>query len=336
MSSEGMTPDTPARSDRAETATFIFADLAGYTALTEAHGDEHAADAAEAFCQRARALLSEYGGEEVKTIGDAVLIRALSAEQAIRLAARLVEDSGREDRSLHVRVGMHTGTAVRRGADWFGAAVNVASRVADAARSGEVLLSDATRDAAEQARLPWQLRSRGRRQLKNVRDPVELFLLVTKALEEESMLPVDPVCRMAIDPGLASEHRVHRGIEYHFCSAECALAFRSAPRKYTDRRSRRSSLLVSDQARDRAARNLARGYARGRLTAGELEQRTEAVWSARTRADLRAATHDLPASGPRRPPAWMLPFWPIVRLDRALRRRTRDLRGGRKPPELRQ
>jgi class 3 adenylate cyclase len=42
-------------------ATFVFADLAGYTALTEAHGDEHAADVAEGFCRRVRALLQTYG-----------------------------------------------------------------------------------------------------------------------------------------------------------------------------------------------------------------------------------------------------------------------------------
>lgn len=331
-----MTSQGSARPDGAETATFIFADLAGYTALTEAHGDGHAADAAEAFCQRARTLLGEYGGEEVKTIGDAVLIRAPRAEQAVRLAARLVEDAGREDGSLHVRVGMHTGTAVQRGTDWFGAAVNVASRVADTARSGEVLLSDATRDAAQHAQLPWQLRSRGRRQLKNVRDPVELFLLVTRAMEEESMLPVDPVCRMAIDPTLASEHRVHAGVEYHFCSEQCALAFAAAPGRYVERRSRRSSLLVSDQARDKAARSLARGYARGRLTAGELEQRTETVWAARTRADLRAATQDLPGVRSQRPSPWALPFWPIILLGKSVRRRVRGLREARKRPELRQ
>ncbi len=102
-----------------EAATFVFADLAGYTALTEAHGDEHAADVAEAFCERMRALLSDYDAQEVKTIGDALLVRVPDAAQAIHPAARLVSDSGVKDRSLGVRVGMHTGTAVQRGEDWF-------------------------------------------------------------------------------------------------------------------------------------------------------------------------------------------------------------------------
>lgn len=111
-------------------------------------------------------------------------------------------------------------------------------------------------------------------------------------------LPIDPVCRMAVDPVLAASHTVYRGVEYHFCSEGCAEAFRDAPQRYTGRRSHRATLLVSDDARDRTARRLARAYAKGRIDADDLEERTELVWSARTRADLEAVTHDLQVSGP--------------------------------------
>lgn len=157
---EGTTAADVPDAKGAEAATFVFADLAGYTALTEAHGDEHAADVAEAFCERMRALLSDYDAQEVKTVGDALLVRVPDADQAIHLAARLVSDSGVKDRSLGVRVGMHTGTAVQRGEDWFGTAVNVASRVADAARPGELLMTLATRELAQHAVLPGQVRAR--------------------------------------------------------------------------------------------------------------------------------------------------------------------------------
>jgi adenylate cyclase len=332
-SPEGSTPAVPSAAAGAETATFVFADLAGYAALTEAHGDEHAADVAEAFCQRVRALLSDYGAQEVKTIGDALLIRVSDADQAIALATRLVGDSRVETRSLNVRVGMHTGTAVQRGEDWFGGAVNVASRVADAARSGEVLVSLATREAAQPAILPGRFRARGRRPLKNVRDPVELFALATEADDERPQLPVDPVCRITVDPTLAPEHHVYRGVEYHFCSAACARRFRAAPDSYVGRRSSRSSLLVSDEARDSAARRLARAYSKGRINAGELEERTEVVWSARTRADLQAATHDLPRYRRISSP-WLIPFWPIIWLGRTARSRVARRRSGRGQGEL--
>jgi adenylate cyclase len=306
--------------------TFVFTDLAGYTALTEAHGDEHAADVAEAFCVRVRGLLGEYGAQEVKTVGDALLVRVPDAGQAIRLSARLVGDAGAEDRALGVRVGMHTGTAVQRGDDWFGAAVNVASRVADMARSGEMLMSRATRESADGAALPGQLRSRGRRPLKNVREPVELFALVGETEEERrEQHPIDPVCRVAVDPILAPDHHVHRGVEYHFCSKACAQAFRAAPGNYAGRRTSRSTLLVSDRARERAARNIAHAYAGGRIDAGELDERTDVVWSARTRADLHAATHDLPRRRRTLSP-WLVPFWPLIWLGRRTRRGATRLR----------
>ena len=307
--------------------TFVFADLAGYTALTEAHGDERAADAAAEFAQAVRAIMADYGAEEVKAIGDALLLRVPDAGQAIHLAARLVGDYGARHRSLGVRIGMHTGVAVCRDGDWFGAAVNIASRIADQAHAGEVLLSSATRTDAAGSVLPGQLRPRGRRRLRNVREPVEVFALVPEDVADRQ-LPVDPVCRMAIDPALAVSHAVHRGVEYHFCSEGCAEAFRDTPQHYAGRQSHRATLLVSDNARDRTARRLARAYATGRIDADDLEERTELVWSARTRADLQAVTHDLPHRR-RRPPVLLLPVWPLVLLVRRARGRFREWRSER-------
>ena len=236
--------------------TFLFADLAGYTALTEAHGDERAADAAAEFCRAVRALMGDYGAEEIKTIGDALLLRVPDAAQAVHLAARLVGDHGARHRSLRVRIGMHTGVAVCRDGDWFGSAVNIASRVADLAHAGEVLLSAATRTAAAGAVLPGQLRSRGRRHLRNVSEPVELFALVPEGVAEPR-LPLDPVCRMAVDPERTSERAVYRGVAYHFCSRGCAQAFRCAPQRYAGSRSRRAVLRISDDVRDHVARRSA-------------------------------------------------------------------------------
>ncbi len=305
------------------TSTFVFADLAGYTALTEAHGDERAADVAAAFCHQLRALLGEYDAEEVKAVGDALIIRVPDAGQALQLAARIVGDFGARDRALAVRVGMHTGTAVRRGDDWFGSAVNVASRIADLAHAGEVIVSAATREAAAASTLAGRLRSRGRRNLRHVPEPVEVFALVPEAMEARPELPVDPVCRIAV--AASAEVVVWRGVEYHFCSGACADAFRRSPMRYLRRPGSRELALVSDQARESAARRLARAYARGRIDGGELEQRMEGAWSARTRADLQAVTHDLPRRR-RGVPVWQVPIMPLILLARAARARVRRVR----------
>jgi len=201
-----------------DTHTFVFADLAGYTALTEAHGDEEAADAAADFCDAVRSLLGEHGAEEVKTIGDAMLIRVPDAPQAAGLAERIVCEHGTRHRALAVRVGMHTGTAVPRGGDWFGAAVNLASRVADVAGPGEVVCTEATREAVGPA-VP--VRERGPTAFKNVSAPVLLYELVLTGRAGPA-LPVDPVCHMAVDPAHAAEQRTRDGVTYYFCSERCA------------------------------------------------------------------------------------------------------------------
>jgi adenylate cyclase len=220
----------------ADIHTFVFADLAGYTALTEAHGDEHAADAAAEFCDAVRMLLPEHDAEEVKAIGDALLLRASDAARAAGLAERIVSGYGSRHRGLGVCVGMHTGTAVRRGDDWFGSAVNVASRVAEAARAGEVLCTEATRAAIGPAVL---VRDRGQRRFKNLPKPVALYELVL-ARRSRTELRIDPVCRMVIDPRRAAARRFHGQVEYLFCSDRCALAFDRDPADYADQAENRA------------------------------------------------------------------------------------------------
>ena len=200
--------------------TFVFADLAGYSALTEAHGDEEAADAAAGFFEIVRSLLAEHGAEEVKVIGDAVLLRSPDAAPAAGLAERIVCDHGTRHRALGVRVGMHTGTAVRRGDDWFGSAVNIAARIADMARAGEILCSAATREALGPA-VP--LLARGERMLRNLVEPVAVYEFVLA--QSARRLPVDPVCRMGVDPIRAVARREHAGSDYYFCSERCVQAF---------------------------------------------------------------------------------------------------------------
>jgi adenylate cyclase len=213
--------------------TFIFADMSGFTALTEVHGDEAAADLAAEFSAEAASHLHDHGAEEVKTIGDALMIRCRDAAGAIKLGLELVHEVGGQHYFPTVRVGMDTGPATERGGDWFGATVNIAARVAGVARGGEVLLTDATRLAAGQPS-GFALRPRGREQLRNVGEPVFLFRAIGRAAASAGALPIDPVCRMAVDPERATGSLQHRGTEYFFCSLGCAARFAAEPERFTD------------------------------------------------------------------------------------------------------
>lgn len=124
--------------------TFVFADIVGFTAFTTDRGDDAAADLAIEFCHEVSRLAAEHGAETIKAIGDAVMVRATEATDAIKLALRLLDELSDSGRFPPIRVGMHTGPAVERAGDWFGATVNLAARVAGAATGGEALVTHDT------------------------------------------------------------------------------------------------------------------------------------------------------------------------------------------------
>lgn len=279
--------------------TFLFADLAGFSALTEAHGDERAADLVADFCSRARLLMPQYEAEEVKVIGDALMLRTDDARAGIELARRLVDDVGGRHGFPAIRVGVHTGPAIARGQDWFGATVNVAARVVDLATSNEVLVTGATAQAMGDLRHDIELAPRGERRLRNVREPVELFAVGVHA-GAHAAHATDPVCRMTVDTAAAHSSARYGRRTFWFCSAACAEAFRVDPRHYAGRRSKAADLRVSDDSRERALEMLRRAHQRGRIDGAELEERSAHALAARTRAELASVLRDLPGYRRRR------------------------------------
>jgi adenylate cyclase len=181
--------------------TFLFTDLVGFTALTAARGDHGAADVALSFYRRVRGLLPEHRAEEVKAIGDALMLRCDDPALAVRLGLRIVRELEDDPDCPPVRVGMHTGPAVEREGDWYGGTVNVAARLCAAAGGGEVLVSEATREAAGSLR-KVELGERRLHWLKNVTEPVAAFL----AREREcawGRLRVSPMTKGRLREGMA-------------------------------------------------------------------------------------------------------------------------------------
>lgn len=164
--------------------TFLFADLAGFTALTEHQGDDAAADLAVRFCEAASRLAREHGAQVVKRLGDAVMLRGEDAAETVRLGLRLSLGLSPADSLLPIHAGAHTGPAAERGGDWFGAAVNLAARVADSARGGELLVTEATVAAAGE--LPHvELESLGPQLFKNVAGATPVYSARPAARQSE-------------------------------------------------------------------------------------------------------------------------------------------------------
>lgn len=208
-----------------ETLTFAFIDLAGFTALTDAHGDQTAADLVTRLTHLTRTCL--VGGTVlVSVIGDAVLLAAESVDDALISTTDLTLACIEEPEFPLARAGIHTGSAVRHGENFVGAGVNVAARVAARATGGELLLTELPAAAARRHGLA--VHALGMSVLRNVTTPVELF----STRFDDGGQVVDPVCRMTLDQARAAGRLTHQDREYWFCSLTCAGSFAIAPEQH--------------------------------------------------------------------------------------------------------
>ncbi len=146
-----------------------FADLAGYTRLTEEVGEEQALDEVERFVAAVAASLP-VDARVIKTIGDEVMVVASDPPSLLEWAVGFQERWTRRPLS---RIGIHLGTAIYRDGDYYGSAVNVASRVGARAAGGEVLV---TRPLVEAADRRLAFTHIGDVKLKGFSRPEELFL----------------------------------------------------------------------------------------------------------------------------------------------------------------
>lgn len=207
--------------------TFSFVDLAGFTALTEAHGDLDAVDLLDRFAGLVGESLSA-GGELVKSIGDAVMLASPGPAAAVAVLAGLWERCSQTAGFLLPRAGAHHGPAISRDGDYLGATVNLAARVAGHAAGGQILVTSAVAIAARAG--GFEVTELGPRRLRNLAAPVTLFEIRLAASEPSGA--IDPVCRMRVEPELAAGSLCHDGQRFWFCSMPCVAAFAADPGRY--------------------------------------------------------------------------------------------------------
>ena len=208
-------------------ATFCFVDIAGFTALTETHGAQTAADLVDRFGELvAQALGTD--GRVVDRAGDAIFVVTPTPGDALGFLGRLFAAAAREPHFPVLRAGLHHGEAVERHGTYFGVAVNLAARVAAEARGGQTVATKGVADSAASRSVP--VTRLGAVTLKNVRQPVELFAL--DLAPGASPVAVDPVCRMRVDPETAPARLRVEGENRYFCSLECARTFLASPHEY--------------------------------------------------------------------------------------------------------
>ena len=148
-----------------------FLDLTGYTRLTAERGDEAAAQLATDLSRLVQRTSVQHGGKPVKWLGDGVMFYFPDPGPGVVAAVEMAEGvASAELPPAHV--GLHAGPVVFQEGDYFGQTVNVASRIAEYARPGEVLVSQAVVDAAGGA--PVAFSDIGEVELKGVAGPMHL------------------------------------------------------------------------------------------------------------------------------------------------------------------
>jgi adenylate cyclase len=125
-----------------------FLDLTGYTRLTEERGDEASAELAETMSRIVQRTSTSRGGRPIKWLGDGVMLYFPEPGPGVIAALEMVE--GIANAGLPpAHVGLNAGPVLFQEGDYFGRTVNAASRIADYARPGEVVVSQEVVDAAD-------------------------------------------------------------------------------------------------------------------------------------------------------------------------------------------
>ena len=149
-----------------------FADLVEFTRLGEEIAAEELGSVAGRFEEMASAVV-EPPVRLVKMIGDAAMMVSPDPEATLGAALRLIEAADEEgDEFPFLRAGLALGPTLTQAGDYYGRAVNLASRITGVARPGSVLVDAATKDAVDGA---FTYSFAGERKLKGIDSGVKLF-----------------------------------------------------------------------------------------------------------------------------------------------------------------
>ncbi len=166
----------PATEPPGAVVTLLFTDLVGSTELLEEVGDDEAERLRRVHFGLLRDVASAYSGQEVKNLGDGLMVAFPSAVNAVSCAVGIQQAVLRYNNRqgvdrIRVRVGLNVGEPIRDEGDYFGTPVVIAKRLCDAADGGEILASELLRTLVG-SRGSFDFRSRGLLTLKGIAEPL--------------------------------------------------------------------------------------------------------------------------------------------------------------------
>ncbi len=191
----------------------MFTDVVGYSTITEK--DEnlalHLLDEHRGLLQ---SVFPKFGGDVVKTIGDAFLVEFASAVEAVECAVEVQREmlrfnsTRKPNEKVLLRVGVHVGDIVHTRGDILGDAVNVAARVEPLAEPGGICVTRQVVDQVER-KVGYRMVKVGLRELKNIRTPVEVYRIVLpqemaqpseRSVLDRRRIAILPLANLSADP----------------------------------------------------------------------------------------------------------------------------------------
>ena len=147
-------PDLQSHAAPDGTVTVMFTDIEGSTAITERLGDQRWMALLRRHNDIVRRQIATHHGFEVKSQGDGFMVAFASAGSALRCSTAIQRalaayGAGDEREAIRVRIGLHTGEAIREGEDFFGRSVILAARIASQATGEQILVSSLLRSLLE-------------------------------------------------------------------------------------------------------------------------------------------------------------------------------------------
>jgi class 3 adenylate cyclase len=136
--------------------TLMFSDMEGFTEMTERLGDREAHRVIRAHNAIVREQLRAHGGVELELQGDGFLLAFGDPVAALRCAIAIERtlaaySAEHPEQPIRVRIGLHTGEAIKEAEGFFGKTVILAARIAAQARGGEILVSAVVKEATARA-----------------------------------------------------------------------------------------------------------------------------------------------------------------------------------------
>lgn len=171
-------------------AAILFADIVGYTAMMQ-ENEELAVEKVNRFREVVELVAEELNGKIVQYYGDGSLLLFQSSTDAAEFAKLLQEDLYNEPQ-VPVRIGIHMGDVLVHAGNIFGDVVNIASRIQSLAPAGGVYISEVVyRNIANKKELESVFVKEEK--LKNVKDPMRIYQLLTEGIPAPLHLPESPV-----------------------------------------------------------------------------------------------------------------------------------------------